>query len=211
MKKVYIGILAAFASAISDILLLYHPKLMEKYDNYQFLFEVNGNANTTGWVLGMICLPLLYLGYKGTKEIADGSSKQALDRTDWVVMFLIALGCVVHSVYHFIPLFHLEKKSLVVTEITSIKLVELVFVAFYLMFCMMVSIQSLKKKNTLLYANRFFNPLFWMILVAIVFAITPRYGGYLAVSAFNMSIGFYFVGIVLSGKKVSRETAATTN
>jgi hypothetical protein len=203
MKKIYIGIMVAFISAISDVLLLYHPQLISKYEKYQFLFEINGYRNTLGWVLGMICLPLLWLGYKGTKEIADECSQQALEKTDWVVIFLISLGCVVHSVYHFTPLFHLETPTLSDMEISSIKLIELVFVAFYIMFCTIITLQSLRVKNILLYANRYFNPLFWMIFVVIITIITPRYGGYLAVSAFNLSIGFYFIGIVVNRKKVA--------
>lgn len=202
MKKIYIGISVAFLSAISDVLLLYHPNLVGRYENYQFLFEIDYISNTIGWMLGMICLPLLWLGYKGTKEIADEYSKEALEKSDWVVIFLIALGCVVHSVYHFVPLFHLQNNKLLPAEISTIKLIEIIFVAFYIMFCVIVSLQSLKVRNQLLYANRYFNPLFWMIFVVIVFAITPRYGGYLAVSAFNMSIGFYFVGILVNRKKV---------
>lgn len=202
MKKIYIGITVAFLSAISDVLLLYHPQLIEKYENYQFLFEVDPNSNMIGWMLGMICLPLLYLGYKGVKEIADEYSKDALEKSDWVVVFLIALGCVVHSVYYFVPLFHIQNKSLIQAEISSIKLIEIIFVAFYIMFCVIITLQSLKVKNLLLYANRYFNPLFWIIFVVIVFLITPRYGGYLAVSAFNMSIGFYFIGMVVNRKRV---------
>lgn len=202
MKKIYIGILVAFVSAISDVLLLYHPQLIDKYENYQFLFEINGNANTVGWILGMVCLPLLYLGYKGVKEISDDESKASLEKSDWAVIFLIALGCVVHSVYHFVPLFHLQNKTLTTVEITSIKLIEIVFVAFYIMFCTIITMQSLKRRNLLLYANRHFNPLFWMAFAALVTVITPKIGAYLAVSAFNMSIGFYFIGMLVNRKKI---------
>ena len=202
MKKIYIGIIVSIVCGISDVLLLYHPQLIQKYENYKFLFEIDVSRNMVGWLIGMICLPLLYIGYKGVKEIADEYSKEALERTDWVVIFLIALGCVVHSVYHFIPLFHLKNKILLPTEISTIKTIEMMFVTFYIIFCVIITIQSLKRKNILLYANRNFNPLFWMIFVVVVMLITPKYGGYLAVSAFNLSIGFYFVGVVVNRKKV---------
>jgi hypothetical protein len=202
MKKIYIGIFGAVISAVSDVLLLYHPQLVSKYKNYEFLFEVDEIGNTMGWVLGMLGIPLLYLGYKGVKEIADEYSKTSLEKNDWVVVFLIALGCVVHSGYHFLPLFHILNPRVEQVEINSIKFLEVIFVSFYLMFCLIVTLQSLKVKNLLLYANRYFNPLFWMIFAAIVMAITPTYGGYLAVSAFNVSVGFYFVGILVNKKKV---------
>ena len=150
----------------------------------------------------MICIPLLWLGYKGAREMADEYSEKALEKSDWVVIFLIALGCVVHSVYHFVPLFHIHYRGLMQIEISSIKLIEIIFVAFYIMFCVIITIQSLRVKNVLLHANRFFNPLLWMVFVVIVFIITPKYGGFLAVSAFNMSIGFYFIGISVNRKKV---------
>ena len=201
MKKIYIGIIVSIVCAISDVLLLYHPELIKKYDNYQFLFEINPTSNTLGFVIGMLCLPLLYIGYKGVKEISDEYSKQALDRSDWVVLFVIALGCVVHSLYHFIPLFHLENKHLFILEVNQIKMVELLFVTFYIIFCTIITLQSLKVKNVLLYSNRYFNPLFWMVFVIIITVITPKYGGYLAVSAFNLSIGFYFVGILINKRK----------
>jgi hypothetical protein len=69
------------------------------------------------------------------------------------------------------------------------------------MFCTIITIQSFKKKNTLLYANRFFNPIIWMIFSFAVFFITPKYGGYLAVSSFNASIAFYFIGVAVNRKK----------
>jgi hypothetical protein len=202
MKKIYIGIGGAVISAFSDVLLLYHPELITKYKNYQFLFEVDEIGNTIGWLLGLLGIPLLYLGYKGVKEIGDEYSRASLEKNDWVVVFLIALGCVVHSAYHFLPLFHLLNPRVEMVELNSIKLVEVLFVSFYLMFCLIVTLQSLKVKNVLLYANRYFNPLFWMIFVAIIMLITPTYGGYLAVSAFNVSVGFYFVGILVNRKKV---------
>lgn len=201
MKKIYIGIFAALISALSDVWLLYHPDLMNKYENYTFLFEIDGVKNTWGWVLGMFFLPLLYLGYKGVKEIADERSKESLDKADWIVIFLISLGCVVHSVYHFLPMMHLTNAKVDEVEISTIKFIELQFVTCYIIFCTLVSLQSLKKKNILLHNNRFFNPLFWMILVAVVFIITPKYGGYLAVSSFNMSIAFYFIGVLVNRKK----------
>jgi hypothetical protein len=202
-RKLYIGIFAAIISAISDILLMYHPNLVEKYDHYAFLFEVNSRSNLFGWLLGMIFLPLLYLGYKGMKEISDEESRKSLDRVDWIVVFLIAIGCVVHSIYHFIPHVLAKTISIGMEIYSSAKFVELMFVSCYLMFCTIVTLQSFKKKNKLLFANRFFNPLFWMIIVAIVFAITPKYGGYLVVSSFNCSIAFYFIGVLINRKKVS--------
>lgn len=201
MKKIYIGTFAAFISAFSDVLLLYHPDLINKYENYLFLFEIDGVKNTWGWVLGMFLLPMLYLGYKGVKEIADERSKESLDKADWIVIFLISLGCVVHSVYHFLPMMHLTNPKVEEVEITTIKFIELLFVTCYIIFCTLISLQSLQKKNILLHNNRFFNPLFWMILVAVVFIITPKHGGYLAVSSFNMSIAFYFVGVLINRKK----------
>ncbi len=202
MKKIYIGIIGSIIAAISDILLLYHPQLISNYDNYVFLFEIDSTRNTIGWLIGMIGIPLLYLGYKGVKEISDEYSKASLERNDWVVVFLIALGCVVHSIYHFVPLFHIANKTLLPVEVTSIKLVEVLFVAFYMMFGLIISMQSLKVKNVLLYANRYFNPLFWMIFVVIVTLVNQKYGGYLTVSAFNVSIGFYFIGVLINRKKV---------
>jgi len=201
MKKIYIGIFAALVSTVSDILLLYHPDLLNKYENYVFLFEIDGVRNTWGWILGMFFLPMLYLGYKGVKEISDETSKESLEKADWVVIFLISLGCVVHSVYHFLPMMHLHNPKVEVVEISTIKFVELMFVTCYIIFCTIITLQSIKKKNILLYNNRFFNPLFWMVLVAITFIISPQYGGYLAVSSFNMSIAFYFIGVLLNRKK----------
>src|SRR5687767_10731638 len=107
MKKLYIGIFAALVSAFSDVLLLYHPDIIGKYENYEFLMEIQDYHNGIGWLLGMFFLPLLYLGYKGIKEISDENSRLALERADWIVVFLIALGCVVHSSYHFLRLMHL--------------------------------------------------------------------------------------------------------
>lgn len=195
------GLFAAIISAVSDVLLMYHPNLLEKYDNYAFLFEINSKNNLLGWLIGMIFLPLLYLGYKGVKEVADENSRRSLDRVDWIVVFLIALGCVVHSIYHFIPYVHGKTISAAMEIFGSTKFIELMFVSCYVIFCTIVTVQSMKKKNTLLFANRFFNPLFWMVFVAVVFMITPQYGGYLAVSSFNGSIAFYFVGMLVNRKK----------
>jgi hypothetical protein len=203
MKKIYIGTIGSILAAFSDMLLLYHPDLINKYENYQFIFEISENRNTIGWVLGLVCIPLMYIGYKGVKEISDEYSKTSLDKNDWVVVFLIAFGLVVHSVYRFIPAFHLQTKTIVPIEISTVKLVEVLFVSFYFMYCMIVTLQSLKVKNTLLYANRFFNPLFWMVFVVLIMIINQKIGGYFAVSSFNMSITFYFVGILINRKKVT--------
>jgi hypothetical protein len=203
MKKIHIGIVAAIASAISDILLLYHPNLISKYENYAFLFEIDKTENTIGWIIGMFFLPLLYVGYKGVKEISDEDSKQVLGRADWIVVFLIALGCVVHSIYHFLPFINsMNNVQTAMDLLTSTKLIEFLFVSCYLVFCTIVTLQSFKKKNQLLYANRFFNPLIWMILVAVIFVIMPKYGGYLAVSSFNMSIAFYFMGMLVNRRRI---------
>jgi hypothetical protein len=203
MKKIYLGIIAALVSAISDILLLYHPNLISKYENYAFLFEIDKTENTIGWIIGMFFLPLLYLGYKGVKEVSDEDSKQALDGADWIVVFLIALGCVVHSIYHFLPFINAVNDVRTAMDLfTTAKLIEFLFVSCYLVFCTIVTLQSFKKKNQLLYANRFFNPLIWMILVAVIFVIMPKYGGYLAVSSFNMSIAFYFVGVLVNRRRI---------
>ncbi len=203
-NKIYIGIIGSILAAISDILLLYHPDLINKYDKYQFIFEIPEINNTIGWVIGLICIPLMYIGYKGVKEISDESSKSSLDKNDWVVVFLISFGLVVHSVYRFIPAFHPLNKTLVPNEVSTIKLIEMLFVSFYLMYCTIVTMQSLKVKNTLLYANRFFNPLFWMILVVVMMLINQKIGGYFAVSSFNMSMTFYFIGILINRKKVTK-------
>lgn len=203
-KKIFVGIIGSIIAAISDILLLYHPALISKYENYQFIFEIDGTRNTVGWILGLVCIPLMYLGYKGVKEISDEYSKSSLDKNDWVVVFLISFGLVVHSVYHFIPLFHLQNKTLVPIEISTIKLVEVLFASFYFMYCIIVTLQSLKVKNTLLYANRFFNPLFWMIFVVLIMLVNQKIGGYFAVSSFNASITFYFIGILINRKKVAK-------
>lgn len=200
MKKIYFGIVAAIISAVSDILLLYHPQLISKYDHYTFLFEIDRMNNTLGWVMGMIFLPALYIGYKGVKSIADENSRKVLDKNDWLVVFLIASGCVVHSVYHFFPIMHMTNPVVDDTEIRSVKLIEIIFVSFYLLFCGIITIQSFNKKNNLLYKNRFFNPLIWIVFSTIVFAITPQFGGYLIVSAFNLSIGFYFGGMIMCKK-----------
>jgi hypothetical protein len=202
MKKLYIGLFAAIVSSVSDVLLMYHPNLVEKYDHYVFLFEVNGRSNLFGWILGMIFLPMLYIGYKGIKEVADESSQKALSKADWIVVFLISLGCVVHSIYHFIPYVHAKTITTGMEIFSSAKFVELMFVSSFTMFCTIVTIQSFKKTNQLLYANRFFNPLFWMVFAFLLFFITPKYGGYLAVSSFNGSIVFYFVGVLVNRKKI---------
>lgn len=203
MKKLYIGIIASLVSAFSDILLLYHPNLIGKYENYQFIFEIPGINNSLGWVLGIIFIPLMYIGYKGVKEISDEYSRASLNRNDWVVVFLISFGLVVHSIYHFIPVFHLQNKTLQPTEISTIKLIEILFVTIYFMFGIIVTLQSLKVKNTLLYSNRFFNPFFWMLFVAVVMLINQQIGGYFAVSSFNMSMSFYFIGILINRKKAA--------
>ena len=117
MRKIYIGIIGSILCAVSDILLLYHPHLIQNYDGYQFLFEISPKANKAGWLIGMICIPLLYLGYKGVKEIGDDCTRKVMGISDWVIVFLISLGCVVHSVYHFIPLFHQDQKILTSMEI----------------------------------------------------------------------------------------------
>lgn len=201
MKKIYLGIIVAIICAVSDILLLYHPALLSTYHNYRFLFEINGINNTIGWLLGMLFLPALYIGYSGVKEIADESSKKILNNINWVVVFLIASGCVVHSAYHFLPLMHLTNPVIDEIEIRSIKLIEIIFVSFYLMFCILITFHSFKSKNRILYKNRFFNPLVWILISTIIFMISPKFGGYLIVSAFNLSIGFYFAGVVLQRNK----------
>lgn len=202
MKKIYIGILGSIICAVSDVLLLYHPNLLQKYDGYQFLFDINLAYNRIGWMIGMIFIPLLYIGYKGVNEIGDVDSKKAMHKSDWVIIFLISLGCVVHSVYHFVPLFHNDKQLLTLIEINTIKLIEIMFVITYLLYCGIITVQSTNKKNKLLYANRFFNPLIWILLSAIITLANPQYGAYFAVSAFNVSIGFYFIGILINKKKI---------
>jgi hypothetical protein len=147
----------------------------------------------------MACIPLLYLGYKGVTEIGDKASRTAMEKAEWIVIFLISFGCVVHSMYYFVRLFHSDSQ-LDQGDIISIKLIESLFTLWYIIYCLIITIQSLKKQNKLLYANRFFNPLIWIFLVVIITIINQKYGTYLAVSAFNLSIGFYFSGILLNKK-----------
>lgn len=201
MKKIYLGIIVAFICGISDVLLLYHPTLIDSYSTYDFLFQINPIFNLSGWLLGMVCLPMLFIGYQGAIEIADENSKKPLQSNQWMVIFLIATGCVVHSVYHFIPTLANPIEKLSNTQLISIKLIELIFVMFYIMFGITIFMQSLKKKNTLLFANRFFHPFIWMVISTVTFMVIPVYGGSLMVSAFNLSIGFYFIGMSLTSKK----------
>lgn len=201
MAKLRLGILISIICGISDVLLLYHPDLRNKYEDYSFLFEINPDLNMMGWLLGMIFLPLLFIGYKGVIEIADENSAKALKSNQWMVIFLISLGCVVHSVYHFIPLFHKGNILVNSKEMLSIKLAELFFVSFYLIFCLTILLQSFKRKNTLLFSTRYFNPMGWMIITVIIFLMSPTYGGYLMVSGFNLSIGYYFATVLMRQQK----------
>lgn len=206
MNKIYAGLIIALICAFSDALLLYHPKLWELYEGYAFLFKIDGIYNTIGWLTGIVCLPLLFIGYKGVKEVADEHSARALSKSEPMVVMLIAMGGVVHSVYHFVPLFHLtQPKQLIDVEINTIKCVEVIFVAVYTVFVVNIGLQSLKVKNVLLYANRYFNPLFWMILCLLAAALIPNYGMLMMVSGFNMSIAFYFTGIIIQQKKLARK------
>jgi hypothetical protein len=182
---------------ISDNFLLFTPDLFSKAENYQFLKTISKDQQKMGLLLGMICIPMLYLCFTFLATQLDLASQKALLSLRKIVLVLIFIGCLVHTMYYFL----LEWIQLLPYVFYFAKGLEILFVVSFLFFADTLYQISSKKQHIDLYKIRFFNPFGYLILCVIFALIYPLMGIRFLISAFNLSflwvlIGYFFLVLI---------------
>jgi hypothetical protein len=182
---------------ISDNLLLYTPDLFSKAENYQFLKTISKEQQKNGFLLGIVCIPMLYFCFTFLAAQVDLASQKALLSLRKIVLALIFTGCLVHTMYYFL----IEWLLLFPSTFYFAKMLEILFLCFFLYFAYKLYQISSNKQHIDLYKIRFFNPFGYLILCVIFALIFPLMGIRFLISAFNLSflwvlIGYFFLVLI---------------
>lgn len=196
IKLVFIFLIPILCG-ISDNYLLFTPDLFSKAENYQFLKTISKEQQKIGFLLGIVCIPMLYFCFIFLVAQVDLASQKALLSLRKIVLALIFIGCLVHTMYYFL----LEWIQLLPFLFYFAKGLEMLFVCFFLYFAYTLYQISSNKKHIDLYKIRFFNPFGYLILCVIFALIFPLMGIRFLISAFNLSflwvlIGYFFLVLI---------------
>lgn len=178
---------------ISDNFLLFTPDLFSKVENYQFLKTISKEQQKMGLLMGMICIPMLYLCFTFLVKQLDLASQKALLSLRKIVFALIFIGCLVHAMYYFL----VEWLLLLPYVFYFAKGLEMLFVLIFLFFAYKLYQISSKKQHIDLYKIRFFNPFGYLILCVFFALISPLMGIRFLISAFNLSFLWVLIGYFL--------------
>lgn len=193
-----IAILSPLMAGVSDNFLLYHSNLFQKMNNYQFLFEISANNRQIGALLGVICIPFLWITYKVAIQYLDDVSKKQIQHFEFIVKYLIGFGFLVHIMYFFIPLAFNSPFQISNLNLVLIKFIELIFVVLYNYYMYKWTKLSLNKENIVLYSARYFNPFIYLILIFLITLVNLNVGIGFIVSFFNVSFLVVFLGVYLN-------------